>query len=278
MLGYLNGLGRSKNNGSTKKRNILKKALAFYPPAIALKLAKKALAKNKNGSTTQRKTIIKKAFSLLPPVMAVNLVKNVIARNKNKPRAASQNTQHRALKNALAQQKAQTFIKKNKTLFLDDADLNETPATEQNIIDDQIDQEVENEIETEEAFEENQADLGVYYPCSIGDKASRKAKKEAKTDKIKAKADAKRMKGEAKVNRSNRPRASFKDISSGILDTVKTGAGIFKDLKGGGAGSGDETLPTEKQESFISKNKTLLIVGGVVLLGGTFLLMKKKGK
>jgi hypothetical protein len=255
MLGFLNGIRRAKKTAPAQAR---------------------------------KKTIIKKAFSLLPPVMAVKLVKKVIAKNKNKPRAASQNTQLRALKNAIAQKKAQTFIKKNKTLMLDDADLNETPVSEQNIIDDQIEQEVENEIETEEFFEDEQADLGVFYPMSLSGKADRKAKKEAKldkkkakTEKIRAKAQLKIDKGQAKKDKALRPRANLKDITSTVLDTVKSGVSVFKDIKGGGSGegSGEGTERTAQTEpSFFEKNKTMLIVGGAGLLVAGFLLMKKKGK
>jgi hypothetical protein len=256
MLGFLNGIRRAKKTAPSQSR---------------------------------KKTIIKKAFSLLPPVMAVKLVKQVIAKNKNKPRAASQNTQMRALKNAIAQKKAQTFIKKNKSLMLDDADLNETPVSEQNIIDDQIEQEVENEIETEEVFEDEQADLGVFYPISLSGKAERKArqeakldKKKAKTEKIRAKAQLKIDKGQAKKDRALRPRANLKDITSTVLDTVKSGVSIYKDIKGGGSGEGGpegSTIRTvETEPSFFEKNKTMLIVGGAGLLVAGFLLMKKKGK
>ena len=288
MLGYLNGLGRSKNTGSTTKKNILKKALALYPPAIAIKLAKKAMEKNRNGSTnrtvTKKKTLLKKAFSVLPPVMAVKLAKQVIERNKSLPRSASQNTQFRALKHAVAKNKADKFLKSNNNLFLEATEMNSTPVAEQEIEDAQIEQEVENEMEMEQEFSDDQADLGIYYPTSIGDKATRKAKKEAKIDKTKAKAQLKRDKGQAKKDRATRPKASFKDVSSSILDTVKQGAGIYKDLKGGGSGSesgsGDESLPSQDRtgQNFFAKNKTLLIVGGVALLGGAFLLMRNKGK
>lgn len=252
MLGYLNGLGRVKKS---------------------------------SGSTTKRKTLLKKAFSVLPPVMAIKLAKQVISRNKNKPRAATQNTQFRALKHAVAKHKADKFIKSNNNLFLDDADLKNTPPAEQQIENSQIEAEVENEMEMEQDFADDQADLGIYYPTSdlSGMRKEKKAakidKKKAKTEKIRSKADLKKSKAEAKINRSNRPRASFKDVSSGILDTVKAGAGIYKDIKGGGSGSGEETLPSQPTgESFLAKNKTLLIVGGVALLGGAFLLMRKKGK
>lgn len=256
MLGFLNGIRKTKKTAPAQAR---------------------------------KKTIIKKAFSILPPVMAVKLVKQVIAKNKNKPRAASQNTQLRALKNAIAQKKAQTFIKKNKSLMLDDADLNETPVSEQKIVDDQIEQEVENEIETEEFFEDEQADLGVFYPMSLSGKADRKAKKEAKldkkkakTEKIRAKAQLKIDKGQAKKDRALKPRANLKDITSTVLDTVKSGVSVFKDIKGGGSGEGSgegtERTAAQTEPSFFEKNKTMLILGGVALLGGAFLLMKKKGK
>jgi len=255
MLGYLNGLGRAKKSSGSTNRTV-----------------------------TKKKTILKKAFSVLPPVMAIKLAKQVIAKNKSLPRSASQNTQHRALKQAVAQAKAKQFVRKNKTMFLDDADLTEAPAMEQNIEDAQIEAEVENEIEQEQEFADDQADLGIYYPTSIGDKASRKAKKEAKidkkkakTEKIRAKSQLKIDKGQAKKDRAVRPRGSLKDVSSSILDTVKQGAGIYKDIKGGGSGSSDESLPAQPTgESFFAKNKTLLILGGVALFGGAFLLMRKK--
>ena len=257
MLGYLNGLGRAqKSSGSTK---------------------------------TKTKGILKKAFKVLPMATAVRVAKKVIAKNKTKPRAASQNTQYRALKNAVAQKKAQTFVKKNKALFLDDTELNETPALEESIVDDQLDQEVENEIEMEDNFNEDQADLGIYFPDELsGSRKDRKKekkdakldKKKAKTEKIRSKAQLKKDKGQAKIDRANKPKGSLKDITSTVLDTVKGGVAVFKDIKSGGSGSGDESLPSQSPagESFFAKNKTLLIVGGVALLGGAFLLMKNKGK
>jgi LPXTG-motif cell wall-anchored protein len=245
MLGYLNGLGKPKRS---------------------------------SGSTT-KKTILKKAFAVLPPVMAIKVAKKIIASNKNKPRAASQNTQMRALKNAVAQQKAKVFVKKNKALFLDDADLNQVPATEENIIDSQIDQEVENEIEMEEEFSDEQADLGIYYPTMISGKADRKAKKQAKIEKKKSKTDLRKAKAEAKVNKSKKDKKSGKDIFKDVLDSAKSGLAVYKDFKGGTTKEGDETLPTDnskENESFMSKNKTLLILGGVAVLGGAFLLLRKK--
>lgn len=248
MLGYLNGLGRARKS---------------------------------SGSTTKTKTLLKKAFKVLPIAVAVKVAKKVIAKNKTKPRSASQNTQFRALKNAVAQKKAQTFIKKNKTLFLDDTDLTETPTAEENIIDDQINQEVENEIETEQAFEDDQADLGVYYPSSIGGKAERKARKEAKTDKIKSKAELKRAKGEAKKMRASQPRKSGKDMFKDVVDSAKEGLDVYNQIKGGGSGgqnfenrTGDET----GEQTFFEKNKTMLIVGGAGLLVAGFLLMRNKKK
>ena len=256
MLGYLNGLGRARKS---------------------------------SGSTTKTKTLLKKAFKVLPVAVAVKVAKKVIAKNKTKPRSASPNTQFRALKNAVAQKKAQTFIKKNKTLFLDDTDLTETPTAEENIIDDQINQEVENEIETEEAFEEEQADLGVYYPSSIGGKADRKARREAKIEKKKSKTDIRKAKaqlkldkGEAKKMRAGRERKSGRDMFKDVVDSAKEGLSVYSQFKGGGdpqsnmpnIRTGEET----GEQTFFEKNKTMLIVGGAGLLVAGFLLMKNKKK
>lgn len=258
MLGYLNGVGALKRSGSTSKTKVRAKLKAKAP-------------------------LLKKAFAVLPPVLAVKVAKQVIAKNKNKPRSASQLTQQRALKNSLAKTKANLFIKKNKTMMLDDTDLTETPELEQSIDDQLMDQEVENEIEQEQEFTEAEQDLGIIYNTgSLSGKAERKAKKQAKIEKKQAKTELKKAKATAKINRSTRERKSGKDIFSDVLDSAKKGLAVYKDFKGTGSGetetetgSGSRTANPES-ESFFAKNKTMLLIGGAGLVVGAILLLKKK--
>jgi len=264
MLGYLNGIGRAKRSGSTTKTKVKAKLKAKAP-------------------------LLKKAFAVLPPVLAVKVAKQVIAKNKNKPRSASQLTQQRALKNSLAKTKANLFIKKNKTMMLDDTDLTETPEVEQSIDDQLMDQEVTNEIEQEEAFEEADQDLGIIYETGnlsgrADRKAQRKEKKQAKIEKKKAKTELKKAKATAKINRSTRERKSGKDMFADVLDSAKKGLAVYKDFKGGGSGETDneagsgsgERMANPESESFFAKNKTMLLIGGAGLVVGAILLLKKK--
>ena len=272
MLGFLNGIGRAKRSGSTTKTKTRVNQLKAKAKAQAIKRAT---------------PVLKKAFAVLPPVMAVKVAQQVIAKNKMKPKAASQLTQQRALKNQLAKTKAKLFIQKNKTMMLDDTDLTETPELEQNIDDQLMDQEVENEIEQEEEFREAEEDLGIIYDNGfLSGKAERKAKKQAKIERKQAKTELKKAKATAKINRSTRERKSGKDIFSDVLDSAKKGIAVYKDFKGGGSSEEDGT-PTDPrtgrtgqqtEESFFAKNKTMLLIGGAGLVVGAILLLKNKGK
>jgi regulator of replication initiation timing len=290
MLGYLNGIGRVKSK-SINKKNILKKALAIYPPAVAVKLAQKAINRGKQEASSSNvrkgKTILKKAFSVLPPVMAINVAKKIISRNKNLPNSASQLTQQRALKNQLAKTKAKLFEENNKSLMLDDENLTETPAVEQSYEDKLMDQEVENEIQQEEEFKEAEEDLGIIYNTGfLSGKAERKAKKAAKTAKIQSKAELKKAKGEAKINRSTRPRKTAKEMFDDGLDVAKKGFKVYSDIKGGKSMDDESsdvpvkgrTANQTEEEGFFAKNKTMILIGGGVLAIGAILLLKGKGK
>jgi hypothetical protein len=277
MLGYLNGIGRARPASRIKSKVTKAKA--------------KAISKVKAQAVKRATPILKKAFAVLPPVMAVKVAQQVIKKNAMKPRAASQLTQQRALKNQLAKTKAKLFVQKNKSMMLDDEDLVETPMEEQNIDDELMDQEVEDEIQQEEEFEEADQDLGIIYETgNLGGRADRKAqrkvKKQAKIEKKQAKTELKKAKATAKVNRSTRERKSAKDMFSDVLDSAKKGVAVYKDFKGGGSSTSEDSenmdprasRTAQSEEGFFAKNKTMLLIGGGVLAVGAILLLKGKGK
>ena len=236
-------------------------------------------------SVVKKKTILKKAFAVLPTAMAIKLAKQVIAKNKNKPRSASQNTQNRALKSAVMKKRRAVFIKKGDPILLDEQQIEQAPVQEQEIEDGLIDQEVDNEIDQEERFEEDNAEMGIYFPDSLSGKADRKARKEAKldkkkakTEKIRAKAQLKKDKGEAKKTRAEKGGKSGKEMFSDVLDSAKKGVSLYKDIKGGGSGETESEPSGSGSGSSGMPMKKILIYGGIglaVVLGG-FMLMKRK--
>lgn len=117
--------------------------------------------------------------------------------------------------------------------------------------------------------EEEGEGMGVQlFPESLSGKAERKARKQAKTEKIKAKASAKTASGEAK-----KMRAQAKQTKA-----EKGGGGAWKDIAEAGKGllKKDEGGAPAPEPSWFEKNKMLVIGGGALLLVGGFMLMRKK--
>jgi len=131
-------------------------------------------------------------------------------------------------------------------------------------------------------------------------RALKSENKRAKTDIKKARAEKKRASGEAKKIKANAKLtkagagggddepSDFDRISGKAFDTIGKGLNVYRQIKGGGAPGEEESAngdtgavsrtgaPAEEQ-SFYSKYKTpLLIGGGLILAGGLFLALRKK--
>ena len=130
-------------------------------------------------------------------------------------------------------------------------------------------------------------------------RALKTEKKRAKTDIKKARAEKKRASGEAKKIKANAKLtkagagggddepSDFDRISGKAFDTIGKGLNVYRQIKGGGAPGDEESTnsdtsamartPGATEESFFSKYKTpLLIGGGLILAGGLFLALRKK--
>jgi len=252
MLTYLNGIGaprRRKSSGGASPARTTRRAGAGKFKGALQKLSK------------------------LPPAQAVRMARKIVKKASplNKIR----------IKKALKQTRVREVMEEQgEPLMLDTAQaspdfINQENAEEQAEGAEEVNEEEFPEpADSEEIIEEN-ADLsGVYYPAEITGKARKekkqlkKEKKTAKTDKTKAKSELKRSKGQAKLERAKAGGGKFKESFDKALDT----AGKFLDKKKAGAGEEDT-----KEPSFFEKNKTMLIVGGVAVLGlGAFMMMKKK--
>jgi len=259
MLTYLNGVGavRRRKSGASTSRATRRAGAGKFKGAL-------------------------KKLSKLPPGRAVKTARQMIKKASplNKIR----------IKKALKQTRVREVMEEaGEPLMLEPAQTSPDFIQEQ-----QAEAEAEGEAEvTEQEFPESSgsaddeqggpnmpddaieemAGIGVYYPVEISGKKGRekrqlkKEKKQAKTDKTKAKSELKRAKGQAKLEKARAGGGKFKESFDKALDT----AGKFLDKKKGG---GEEEAPAP---SFFEKNKTMLIIGGVAVLGiGAFMMMKKK--
>ena len=137
-------------------------------------------------------------------------------------------------------------------------------------------------------------ELAPYQATGLSDKASRKADRQAKKDakaikkaatgggaRRTARAERQKVRQDAKTARKGMGGGAggFLDkVIGGAKDIFGKGDDASLDFQGGGGGGLEIDYNTGGEESFFSKYKVPLIIGGVAVVAGTINLVTKKKK